>query len=179
MSLRTAAVIVAIGAGALFVVARTDRTTPAQRLGVAGPGAAREPLSSSDTERVQALITIYVAGMVRDAPVLAGMRAASISPVYDEQLPRPIGGMVRLELPDVVASVTIDLVRSRNGVPEPVESEITNLRGLDAIVLFDTAAVVSVSIAPLPGDVTDPAAATRARPVDPATHQDPTFGDTD
>ena len=151
----------------------------ARALGNVAPGVAREALTDVEVAQVRSVVLAYVDELVLDDARLAGLEVRSISPVFDEEGAHPIGGMARLLLPSVVPDVTIDLVRSRRGVPESIESEVTNLRALDAIVLLANDVIVSVAVAPLASDAADPATVSKAHPVDPETHRDAKFGDTD
>ena len=161
---------------------------PAQPLGATtsttSPGdpttrATREPFSRAQLARAQSLASGFVARLVSDTPELTGMTVAAMAPVFDEDTLHPIGAMARLQLPAVVPSVTLGLVRSRAGAPEVVESEITNLYGLDAIILFTTGQMVTLAVAPEASFANDPATATMVRPVAPDSHRSPEFGDTD
>ena len=103
------------------------------------------------------------------------MTLDSLTPVFDETSPVPIGAMARYVLPAPVASVQLDLVRLDHGEPETIPSEVTNLRALEAIVLFSSGEVVHVGISPRATDAADPATATAVRPLDPEGHRNPDF----
>ena len=151
----------------------------ARALGNVAPGVAREALTDVEVAQVRSVVLAYVDELVLHDARLAGLEVRSISPVFDEEGAHPIGAMARLLLPSVVPDVTIVLVRSRRGVSELIKSEVTNLRALDAIVLLANDVIVSVAIAPLASDAADPGTVTKAHPVDPETHRDAKFGDTD
>jgi hypothetical protein len=82
-----------------------------------------------------------------------------------------------LVLPAPVASVELDLIRSKAEVPQKVRSYVTQLRSLDAIFEFRGGQVIFLGISPLPTDATDPATATQARPDKPESHRDSSFGE--
>ena len=117
--------------------------------------------------------------MVAETPKLTGMSVAELSPVFDEDFVRPIGAMAHLVLPSVVRTARLDLIRSRGGAPEVVESDVTNLVALDAIVLFANGKVVTLAISPDASFAVDPATATNAVPVAAESHRSQEFGNTD
>jgi hypothetical protein len=164
-------------------VASCQRTPPGGSITLSQPDpvtrSTLEALSDSQRRQAGSLSAEYVAGLVREHPQLAGLTVTALIPVYDEATPLPVGVMARLSLPSVVPVVTMSLVRSRRGEPEPIESMITNLRGLDVIVLLSSGQVINVGVTPQAGDALVPATATRVRPIDPEQHRDPAFGDDD
>jgi hypothetical protein len=137
----------------------------------------RSDLTGAELQHATALASTYVAALVADHVELAGLKVRGIFPVFDEASPVPIGAMARLVLPGVVPSVEMELIRSKGEVPQRLHTEITDLRSLDAIFEFRGDEVIFLGISPLAGDVSDPANATQARPVDPEAHRDPAFGE--
>jgi len=111
------------------------------------------------------LSTSLVRSLISKSPPLAGMTVANVWPVYEEDGAQPIGAMAHLVTPQIVPTSIIGLIRTSNGVHQVVESEVTNLVGLDAILNFKTGEVVTLSISPADGFAADPATATVVTPL--------------
>ncbi|MCU1503870.1 MAG: hypothetical protein JWM12_3224 [Ilumatobacteraceae bacterium] len=138
-----------------------------------------EPLDGVQLQDAESWSAALATRLVQDHPELAGLTVSALFPVFDEDTPQPVGVMARLALPAAVPAVTMDLVRSHHGTPEPITSLITNLRGLDVIRMFATQRVVIVGVTPQEDDAADPATATKVRPVEPEQHRDPDFESAD
>ena len=157
----------------------TTDTVPTSAPGDPTTRAHREPLSRQQLTEARTLLSDFAAKLVVDSPALAGVKLDHIAPVFDEDTIQPVGAMAHLALPRVVSSVAVDLIRSRAGTPEIVESEIFNLVALDAIVLFSTGKVVTLAVSPAASFAADPATATVVRPISPEARRSPEFGSTD
>jgi hypothetical protein len=137
----------------------------------------RTDLTGPELTRAKSLAEQYVASLVAAHAELTGLTVQGIFPVFDETSPAPVGAMARLVLPATVPSVELDLIRSRNEVPELVPSHITQLRSLDAIFEFGRGRVLFVGLSPLGSDAASPGTIAQARPVDPEAHRDAGFGE--
>ena len=84
--------------------------------------------------------------------------------------------LARLIPPGVIASVDLDLIRSRTGVPQPIPSRITNLRVLEVIYEFGRATVIHLGVSPQTGDASDPGSATQVHLLNAEASRDPDFG---
>jgi hypothetical protein len=154
--------------------ASTPTTLPAQLTGLP-IGQAR--LAADQQARATQVADSYSKQLVDANPELAGISAATITPVYDEHSTAPIGAMARWTLPARVREIQLDLVRlHRSTGPEAMPSQITNLRALEMIFLFDRDQIVYVGIAPGPDDAADPDDAAVVHPLDPEQHRSPDFG---
>jgi hypothetical protein len=142
----------------------------------AGLKPGRATFDDAETAQANQFAATFADQLREEHPELATMTLESLTPVFDEQSPAPIGAMARYVVAQPVPSVELDLVRLDHGKPDTVPSEVTNLRALEAIVLFATGEVVHVGISPRATDAADPATATAVRPLDGEGHRNQDFG---
>jgi hypothetical protein len=109
----------------------------------------------------------FAGQLVAAHPELQGISVPTITAVYDEHSPAPIGAMARWTWPAAIPDIQLDLVRLHHSGPETMPSRVTNLRALEMIYLFDKAQVVYVGIAPGPDDAADPAGVAVVHPLHP------------
>ena len=135
---------------------------------------------TAENLRVAAEMSVaYLSNLIVGHSELVGATIVGTFPVFDEDTTSPVGAMVRVGFPAPVPTVTMTLVRSHNGTAEPIESVITNLHGLDVIMMFATHDVVTVGVTPQEADGADPVGATRVAAVDPEQHRGSDFADND
>lgn len=154
-----------------------SEATEAKIVSAVGLRLQRTDLDGAELQRAKAWSSGYTASLVAAHPELVGLVVSGTYPVFDDKTAQPIGALVRMVLPAAVPVVRLDLIRSRGEVPERVPSELTNLRALDVIYEFRGSEVIFLGISPQSGDAADPSTETRARPLEPARHRDPAFGD--
>ena len=179
-NIAVAAVAVLLGAGLVSCTSDVPDAVQIRRGADSRDGVGlrltRTALTTAEQSEASTFAESYVVELVGKAPQLTGLAVDSIAPVFDEVAPEPIGAMVRLVVPAVVASVQLDLIRLHDSTPESIPSTITNLRALDVIYLFVGERVIHFGIEPQPTDAQDPKAATAVTPIDPNSHRNPAFG---
>lgn len=178
--LRIAAVTVAALLGATACSSSTSRPSASSPTTVspqdAGLQRGQAVLDADQSTAAAAFAAQWRDQLVQAHPDLAGLSAATISPVYSETSSGPIGARALFTLPAVVPSIHLDLVRLHRSGPETMPSMITNLRSLEMIYLFDGSSVVHVGVVPAAADALDPDAETVVRPVDPEKTRSTDFG---
>lgn len=162
-------------------LSRGDRTVDARPV----PGNPRSPISRdgltpTEQQRSGELAKLGVEQLVKEYPALGGISVEALNPVFMEDSTEPAGFMVTYVLPKVLPRVEMHLKRSSivDGKPvsERILSELTNLRALNAIVLFDSGEMVHLAPAPRVEDMAEPDKGTKARTVDPEAHRNDSFG---
>jgi len=154
--------------------APASSAVPAQLTGAPSVELTTDQQTAAATEA-----TRFADQLVATHPELAGISAATITAVYDETSPAPIGAMAHWSWPSRIPEVQLDLVRLHRSGPETMPSRITNLRAMEMIYLFDRGEVVYVGVAPGPDDAADPDNAAVVRPIDPDQHRSTEFGGTE
>lgn len=162
-------------------LSRSDRTVDTRPVpGNPRSSVTRDVLTPAEQLRSAELARVGVELLVKEYPALAGLSVGSVSPVFMEGSLEPTGFMATYVLPKAVGRVQMHLKRSSivdgKPVPETILSEITNLRALNAIVLFDSGEIVHLAPAPRVEDVAEPEKTTKVRTVDPGAHRNSAFG---
>lgn len=132
------------------------------------------PWTSAREADAQRLAAAWAQSVVRGHPALRGLVVDSVSPVYNEGEPDPMGVHVEARLPGPVDAPGLTLFRGRVGldgktiVPEPLRANVKNLRGLSAMIQFADNQVYSLTPLPTLGEADSPETSTSVEFLEPA-----------